>query len=329
MRFGTARFGQNRFGTGAKTASGAPSTVEVGSTGTVSALETSVATTARRVEVDTEARLVGLDATPTIESRTLSVGTEGAVSAVAAGTAPIECHITVGGSGEVGDTTLTIEAATPDLIATVSPPRTISERERIEGYLKRPFETDYPAAQSGGVHGPGEFSHLVDVFAKIAQEFDGAKNDVLGAKMVDLAYGRSLDHIGRLLLLPRLTDESDPHYRLRLKAYARSMTGEATVDQVREAIAILLDCDVSDVGLEEPATQPAQFDLTIDQTIIDESATDVDDLVELVKRFRAGGVKVTLTVTGSFMYRSIEDFESGTDLGEHGYEEAGYSGRIL
>lgn len=328
MRFGNARFGETRFGTGAQSASGEPSSMSLSVEGRSSGLETSVESPPRQMDIGVDGSAVGLEATPTPQPWTLSIATEGGATSLATGSG-IEYHIPAMGRGEVGDTTLTIEAGNPDLIGTVSPPRNIPERERIEGYLKRPFETDYPAAQSGGVHGAGEFSFLIDVFAAFAQELNGAKNDVLAAKMIDIAYGQSLDHIGRLLLLPRRTGESDPHYRLRLKASARAMTGEATIDQVRETIAILLDCDVIDVELEEPSSQPAQFDLTIDQTIIDESATTVDDLVELVKRFRAGGVKVTLTVTGSFMYRSIDDFESGTDLGEHGYEEAGYSGRII
>lgn len=233
MRFGTARFGQTRFGTGAKTASGQPSSVSLSAEGRVSGLETSVAPPARQMDIGVEGAVIGLEATPSTQPRTLSIATEGGATSIATGSS-IGYHITAMGSGELGDTTLTIEAANPELIGTVSPPRDIPERERIEGYLKRPFETDYPAAQSGGVHGPGEFSFLIDVFGAFAQEINGAKNDVLGAKMIDIAYGQSLDHIGRLLLLPRMTDESDPHYRLRLKAYARSMTGEATVDQVRE-----------------------------------------------------------------------------------------------
>lgn len=327
MRLGNSRLGGTRFGESTVSSHGKPASLTVGARSAVSSLNTSGGSDTS-VAVQTTGAPTALNTTPTVPAVTMTMDSDGGAVALSTGTTPVEYHLTAEGNGELGETTLTIEASYPDLIASASPPRDISERDRIEGYLKRPFETDYPSAQSGGVHGPGELSSLLDIFGDVAQEMIGVKNDVLGSRMVDIAYGQSLDNIGSLLLLPRRTGETDPHYRIRLKAYARSLTGEATVDQIRETLAVLLECDVGDIGLREPDA-PAQFDLTVDETIVNDASVTVDDVVELVKRFRAGGVMVTMTVTGSFTHRSLDDLQSGTDLGEKGYGEAGYSGRIL
>lgn len=327
MRLGNSRLGETRLGASGVSARGAAASVTVGSRGTVTALNASGSNN-QTLSIASDGAAVALDVTPVVPSVTMTMASTAETVALSTGTAPVEYHLTAEGNGQLGDASLTIEAAYPDLIASASPLRDIPERQRIEGYLKRPFETDYPGSQSGGVHGPGEFSKLLDIYGEVAAEINGVKNDTLGSRMVDLAYGQSLDNIGALLLLPRRTGEGDPHYRVRLKAHAQALTGEATVDQIRETLSVLLSCDVSDIELAEPDV-PAQFDLTVDETIVNEAEVSVDDVVDLVQRFRAGGVKVTMTVTGSFTYRSLDDYQSGTDLGEKGYGEAGYSGRIL
>ncbi|WP_330633733.1 hypothetical protein [Halocatena halophila] len=302
--------------------------IEATSSGSVAMLATAGTGTSGTITGTSSGGLTAIATSPQTMATTLEGRAVGSLTALDSGVSQT-WHLSMSGGGAVADTILTIEARYPELVATASPDRAIPERDRVEGYLKRPFESDFPARQSGGVQDRGEFSYLVDLFGDIAEETNDTKNEVLAAGFVDLANGTSLDNIGSLLLLPRRTGETDPHYRIRLKSVARALTGGATVDQVRETIAILLECNVSDVHLTEPPDQPARFDLTIDGTIVEEASVTVDDVVEFVKQFRAGGVDVTLSVTGSFTYRSVEDFESGTDLGEKGYGEAGYSGRIL
>lgn len=312
-------------------------------------VDSSAGAISTRLSVVSHGRISRIEAAGSVRD-SLSVEAAGGVTRAAVGaqadaneidvrvsTSPVETtrassptvRIHIASTAFATDAALTLAARYPELVATVAPRRDIPERERIEGYLKRPFETGYAATQTGGVVGAGEFSTLFDVFGDVAEAATRMRNDVLVSHMVDLAYGQSLDYIGGLLLLPRRTTESDSHYRLRLKAYARALTGEGTIDQIRETLALLLDCELSDVTLTEPTTVPARFDIALDETIIEDAETTVAEVVDLVMRFRAAGVKVTLSVTGSFTHRSVQDIYDNVDLGEKGYNEATYAGRLI
>lgn len=326
MQLGDARLGQSRLGTTSAAGSGHV-TLSPTTSGTVSALDGDVGGTVLITANDTGS-VSGLSAA-VAAAASMELNPTGAPAGIVTGTAPVGQPLEFDLTPTITDVEGTTETKYPGLTGTIEAARDIPERERLESYLKRPFQSDYPAAISGGTRGPGEFAALMDLVAEIAQYFTTARDNVLASRYVDLALGQALDHIGGLLMLPRRTGESDPHYRVRLKAHARALTGEATIDEIRSTLALLLDCNVGDVYLTEPPNDIARFDLEIDQSIIDAAPVSIPDVTELVLLFRAGGVKVTLSVTGSFTHRSLEDIRSGTDLGEKGYNEAYYSGRII
>lgn len=241
--------------------------------------------------------------------------------AVASGTLPVFGSATVA-------TTPSFRGAHPELVQTVSPPRwDISERDRIEGYLKRPFQT--PKGPSGE-YLQTDFGALVATFSEFAQGMVATRNETLGARYIDIAHGQSLDNIGKLIQVPRQTDEKDPRYRIRLKAYFRRLVGGGTIDEIRQTIALLLDCDVEEVEFDEPFhSTVAQFDITLDNTIIEDAPISTDELLAFVAGFRAAGVRVTFSVSGSFTNRSLADLREGRDLGEMGYEESFYTGSLF
>lgn len=326
MKFGNSKFGSTQFGHNGEAGIGEPAGLEVQSTGSVRNLKT---------QGHGESTLVGdSSGTPTNSSYRgdsepnhldlLIRHGSGGISISVRG----EYHLAVGVEGHTSNRVLTISGRFPELVQSIEPVRyDIPERQRIEGYLKTPFESQYPVIQSGGVREPGEFADLVDLYGEFAQGIATIRNEVLANRYVDLANGQSLDFIGTLLLLPRRRGEEDPHYRLRLKSYARALTGEATIPQIRKTIALLLQCQVSDINLTE-SDVPAQFSLRIDRTILENALVSLEELVDLVAFFKAGGVRVRLTLTGSFTNRSVEDVRNDVDLGEKGYEEAYYSGTI-
>lgn len=326
MQFGDSKFGQSRFGTTALAGVGHV-TMSSSSSASVSGLAASVEGL-NELRATSAGQVSGASYDAVGDSE-MVIETAGGATSISTGTDRAAIELSIASESLVTDASLTTGARFPGLVDTISPPRDISERERIESYLKRPFQKDYPAAMSGGTREPGEFAALMDLFGEFAQRLVTERHKVFTSRFVDLAHGQSLDYIGDLLLLPRRTGETDAHYRIRLKSYARALTGNATIDEIRSTLALLLECDVNDIKLTEPANTIARFDMRIDQTILDEAKVSVSDVVDLVTMFRAGGVKVTLSVTGSFTHRSLEDIQSGTDLGEKGYNEAYYSGRIV
>lgn len=226
------------------------------------------------------------------------------------------------------DPTPSFRGAYPDLTQTITPPRwDISERDRVEGYLKRPFQTPKDAT---GEYLDTEFGALVATFSEFAQGIADTRNETLGARYIDIAHGQSLDNIGKLIQVPRQTGEQDPRYRIRLKAYFRRLVGGGTIDEIRQTISLLLDCDVEDVELREPfETTCARFDITLDESILTNAPISTDELLAFVAGFRAAGVKVAFSVSGSFTHRSLADLRAGVDIGEKGYSESTYSGTLF
>ena len=225
-------------------------------------------------------------------------------------------------------TTPSFRGEHPELTQTITPPRwDIPERERIEDYLKQPFKT--PKGPTGE-YLKTDFGALVATFSEFAQGMATARNETLGARYIDIAHGQSLNNIGKLIQVPRQTDEKDPRYRIRLKAYFRRLVGGGTIDEIRQTISLLLDCDVEQIELTEPFhATVAQFNITLDNTIIENAPISTDELLAFVAGFRAAGVKVTFSVEGSFTNRSLADLRAGRDLGEQGYEESRYTGSLF
>lgn len=213
-----------------------------------------------------------------------------------------------------------------ELIATISPPEDVHERERIESYLKRPFKT--PINTTGGYETTG-FANLITLFASFATDFRDIRTEVLASRYVQTASGKALDEIGSFVQLPRHTNETDEHYRLRLLTQFRRIIGNCTIDDVRETAALLLKIPVESVLFSEPFDETvAAFNIHLQEEAIEESPVTPQEFVLLVGGFAAGGVDVSISAEGAFTNRSLQDVRDGVDLGPYGYDEAGYSGRI-
>ena len=218
------------------------------------------------------------------------------------------------------------DSPSEDLLASISPPSDVHERQRIEDYLKRPFQTPIT---SEGDYARSDFSNLLAVFAGLAQDFTDIRTEVLCSRYLNTAAGTSLNEIGRLAQLPRNTSESDAHYRVRIQARFRQIVGNCTVDDVREAAALLLDIPVGDVQFEEPFDETvASVRLNVSEAALDASPVTAEEFVELVGAVSAAGVDVEITAEGAFKPISLAELRAGTDLPDSGYDEAGYSGRL-
>lgn len=221
---------------------------------------------------------------------------------------------------------MAVEDLDQELIDSISPPQDAHERERIERYLKRPFQT---AVGSDGRYQKTGFANLVSLFASFARDVTEVRTEVLASRYVQHATGDSLDKIGAFVQLPRHTNETDAHYRLRIQAQFRRIIGNCTVDDVRETAALLLDVPMSAVQFSEPfETEVAAFRIKLQEEDIESSPVTPQEFVMIVSGFSAGGVDVAVTAEGAFTNRSLQDVRDNVDLGPFGYGEAGYSGRV-
>ena len=214
-------------------------------------------------------------------------------------------------------------ASHPELVGTITPDRQVTERERLEGYLKTPFET--PTDPAGGYEAT-DYGALVGTAGAFAHAVATTRNNVLAAHYVDYASGRALDEMGHGLMTPRRDGEEDPPYRRRIKAAGRRLTGGGTIDEIIELAATLLAVDESAIHFAEPfSVEPARFTIGIDRDDLDGAAISDEEFIETIRASKAGGVKVVGVKRGMFIHRSEVDFEAGVNNSDLAYDIAQYA----
>lgn len=295
-----------------------------------------------RIETGTDLKLTGIDldatggvvasATPDGSAHTsVGITRDSIVVATVTSSGGLDgMHIRTSGSAQMP--TLTGGAVLPAptfavsntaLVSTIAPPSgpLMDKRDRVEGYIKEPFDTR--------PDGASDFGTIVTLTAELFRGMSSVRDNILRSRYVDHAIGQSLDNIGAFVFTPRRDGELDAHYRIRVKATFQRLVGGATIDEVRETTAMLLSTGVDEIDLTEPFDkEPAIFEIEVDNRLLENAELDVGDFIKLVYLFKAGGVKVNLTVTGLFRHRSLAQLRRGiTDI-EHAYDYAGYAGRL-
>ncbi|WP_114576729.1 hypothetical protein [Saliphagus sp. LR7] len=178
------------------------------------------------------------------------------------------------------------------LAESVSPARDISERERIEGYLKSPFQT--PTDENGD-YVQTDYGTLLAVYAELAEVMRAAAMEVFAAQYLDFAAGRQLERIGEGVQVDRWEGESETSLRRRIRARYLVMISGGTIDEIRHSVAVLLGIDLDSVPGAVTIVEPfdetcALFDVEIDQAALDASPIPESYVTEHIERMKAVGV---------------------------------------
>jgi len=190
---------------------------------------------------------------------------------------------------------------------------TETPEERLEENLKSP----YPH------HDGTNWSSLINTFATEFTALETTRDTVLDSVVVDRATGAQLDRLGEVVQLPRQTNETDPHYRGRLKVQLKKYIGGATIDEIKETAAILLDTNASEIAIEEDfATEAARFTIQISDNALDEAEVTANDFRTFVDEVRGAGIKALAEERGTFTYRSAQDYSNGTNDPTKGYYDS-------
>lgn len=208
----------------------------------------------------------------------------------------------------------------PELVRSVRPRGAPSVRGRFESHIKSPFDTS-----DGSV-----WDRLLNTIGEEFEDIHAARDDAMMSAYVDTATGEQLDKIGTFVFLPRRHDETDDHYRGRLKVQLRTLIGGGTIADIKETSAILLDTHSSEVDIiEDFDNEPARFDINFSDRYLSESTVEVSDFVSFLDEIRAAGVRIFGTLEGSFEYRSETDFQDGTNNTSKAYNEGAYAGLLI
>lgn len=159
-------------------------------------------------------------------------------------------------------------------------------RERLEGTLL----SAYPADED-------IWNAILEAFAAEFAEIEEAREQVLQSKFVTDATGEQLDRLGEIFDVNRRRGEPDSNFRARLQVALRAQLTSATVDDIREVIAVLLDIEVSEVEIEEPYDrEPMHLNVSVDSEALSDAGIGDDEFISVVDTVVAIGVSVGLLI---------------------------------
>lgn len=164
--------------------------------------------------------------------------------------------------------------------------------------MKESLKTPYPA--------DGEiWSALIYAVAEEIRELEGVRQDVLAAKFVSTAEGEQLDRLASIFDVERQTGEPNEKYRLRVQTALRSQLSSATVAEIRETVAVLLNAEISDVLVQEQFDADApQLSIGVWNSQLEDQNLTVDEFFTEAEPLTAAGVGVDGFARGTFQFTS-------------------------
>jgi hypothetical protein len=157
--------------------------------------------------------------------------------------------------------------------------------ERIEDSIKSPYPED------GDVWGA-----LSEALASEFEEHEAALKDVRAAKFVDEAAEAQLEKLADLFEFDRWTTETLGEFRARIKIALRTQITSATLPEIREMIAVLLDVDPRSLELREPEGEILILEPRIPADAVGASNVRPNVLNELLGDVSAAGVNANVVL---------------------------------
>lgn len=157
--------------------------------------------------------------------------------------------------------------------------------------------------------------------------------DIKNARFVDFAQGKSLDYIASLFNIRRKQNETDDHFRARIKLAFSKITDMATINDIKEIIAATLQTETNRVKIKDKYDiEPALFYLYVYLQDLKNAGLTIDEFQELIKAIKPAGVRVQVYQLGTFTYRSASDTSDPTkgynDLNNSNPDAGTYAGLL-
>lgn len=183
-------------------------------------------------------------------------------------------------------------------------------RDRAEAVMKSVYPT----------HEGTDWDKLLNVVLREFEREHKVIADIVSGRYIDDATNAQLDKIGEFWQVERRRQEEDEHYRARIKSQLPRHTSRATIDEILQVTAILLQTDISRIHVEENFDiEPARFDVWVEDISLTDKGITIDDLEELLNDVKPAGVRVVTTAGEQFTYRSVDDWEDGKNDPDKAY----------
>ncbi|QLG29981.1 hypothetical protein HUG10_20455 (plasmid) [Halorarum halophilum] len=186
-------------------------------------------------------------------------------------------------------------------------------RDRLGANLKTPYPDD------DGTW----WDHLLTTIGDEMDDLETVRQVVLDSKFLETATDAQLDRLGELVQLPREKGETNPHYRGRLTVELRAKLSTATVKEIKDTAATILEVESADIGYSEDfSVEAARFILDIDENVLSSAGVSGSEFVTFIDRVRGAGIRAEIRTKGTFTYRSEQEYISGTNNPANGYYDS-------
>jgi|Deesub1362A_J573_1020465.scaffolds.fasta_scaffold00761_31 predicted nucleotidyltransferase component of viral defense system len=154
---------------------------------------------------------------------------------------------------------------------------------------------------------------LLSVIDSEFQNIEQTIGDIENAHFVDFATGKNLDYIGQLFNVSRRQNETDEHYRARIKITFSKLTDIATIKDVKEVVAATLNTETSRIEVRDLYDlEPAYFDIWVFLQDLNNAGLTVEELKDLLQAIKPAGVRLEAKQYGTFTPRSSSDVSDST-----------------
>lgn len=135
-----------------------------------------------------------------------------------------------------------------------------------------------------------------------------AISDVKNSHFVDYASGKSLDYIASLFNVRRKQNETDDHFRARIKLAFSKITNMATIPDIKEILAATLQTSTSRVRVRDRYdVEPAFFEVWVWAPDLTAAGLTLEEFQTLIGVIKPAGTRIQAFQQGTFTHRSVND----------------------
>ena len=130
----------------------------------------------------------------------------------------------------------------------------------------------------------------------------------------------------------RLQNETDEHFRARIKLTFSLLKCTTTVNELKEIIAAVLNTETNRIRVKDDYNEPAYFDVWVWLQDLSNAGITDEELKTMLQTIKPAGVRLEVKKFGTFEYRSASDVSDPTkgynDLANSNPDAGTYAGLL-
>lgn len=118
------------------------------------------------------------------------------------------------------------------------------------------------------------------------------------AHWIDYASGKNLENLAQLFNIRRNTDETNMHFRARIKVQYQKHAAHATHKEIKDICATVLKTTTARIEITD--IYPARFNLKVFTSDLEDAELSEAEFKEIIGEIKPAGVRITSFRIGTF-----------------------------